>query len=218
MEDILDIKYGDITLIKKISPYIKPSGAKEAKGLFRCYCGKEFESLIQYVKSKRRTSCGCQPTKAHGLYKHTLYKRWENMMSRCYDNNSINYNNYGNKGITVIEEWKTFINFYNWSISNGWEEELSLDRKDGTKNYSPDNCRWVIKTVQSINQKLSKDNTTGYKGVNKTSYGSYRAYISVNHKQIMLGSYNTIIEAVEARNNYIIKNNLEYYEIQTIKN
>jgi hypothetical protein len=74
------------------------------------------------------------------------------MKKRCYYEKSDNYKNYGERGIKVCPEWENdFEAFYDWSIENGYSDELTIDRKDNDKGYSPDNCRWVTYTVQANN-------------------------------------------------------------------
>lgn len=74
------------------------------------------------------------------------------MRSRCNNPNHIGYEFYGGKGIRVIAEWDNFLNFYDWAMSNGYSDRLTIDRIDNTKNYCPTNCRWVSMTVQNNNR------------------------------------------------------------------
>jgi hypothetical protein len=88
------------------------------------------------------------------------------MMTRCYNSNSAEFNNYGGRGITVCEEWKTsFISFKMWAERNGYAENLTIDRIDVNDNYKPSNCRWI--TLQE--QEYNKTNTKyfEYKGQKK---------------------------------------------------
>lgn len=77
-----------------------------------------------------------------------LYSIYRNMLSRCYNKNTSHYLRYGGRGIKVCDEWLSdFKNFYNWSINNGYSNDLTIDRRNNDLDYCPDNCRWVsIKT------------------------------------------------------------------------
>lgn len=82
-----------------------------------------------------------------------LYQIWVAMRHRCNDDNNRHY---GAKGIKVCEEWNDFINFKSWSLSQGYTDSLTIDRINGDKGYSPDNCRWVDNYVQHNNQSNNK--------------------------------------------------------------
>lgn len=89
-----------------------------------------------------------------GIAKTRLYIIWSHMKQRCYNEKDLNYKKYGAKGITVCNEWlDDFMEFRNWAISNGYQEELTLDRIDGSKEYSPENCRWATYKQQGNNRK-----------------------------------------------------------------
>lgn len=85
----------------------------------------------------------------HGLSKHPLYKTWNNVTQRVGKHKSY-------KNIEVCNEWLTFINFYNWSVNNGWEKGLTIDRIDNFGNYEPKNCRWVTMKIQLRNQSRNR--------------------------------------------------------------
>lgn len=66
----------------------------------------------------------------------------------------------------MCEEWKNdFKTFYDWAISSGWRQGLSIDRIDVNGNYCPENCRWITMKEQAQNRR----NTVfiEYKGVKK---------------------------------------------------
>lgn len=103
------------------------------------------------------------------------------MKYRCYNPKATNYCNYGARGITICDEWldskrinvshrnnptKGFLAFKNWALANGYAENLTLDRIDNSKGYSPENCRWVTTKVQNNNRRSNLLIT--YKGQIKT--------------------------------------------------
>lgn len=74
------------------------------------------------------------------------------MKDRCYNPKNYSYSKYGKKGITICDEWlnnRTI--FFKWAFENGYNDNLSIDRIDGTKGYFPDNCRWATAKQQARN-------------------------------------------------------------------
>ena len=184
-------------------------------GVYECqYCGKEFEAITRNIKKGNTRSCGClhngQPT--HRLASHRFYKTWIGVIHRCTNHKSPSYKDYGGRGITVCEEWLDVRNFIEWAEATHPNiEGMSLDRIDNDKGYSPDNCRWANKTTQRLNQRIKKNNTSGFVGIywnNKNN--TWRTFIHLNTVRFNIGSFLTIEEAVQARDNYIIQNSLPH--------
>ena len=94
--------------------------------------------------------------KGKPVYNTRLYKIWDNMLQRCNNPNNTHYSFYGGKGITVCECWKDFLQFKEWAERSGYADNLTIDRIDGNKGYSPDNCRWVTRKEQSNNIKTNR--------------------------------------------------------------
>lgn len=134
----------------------------------------------------------------HGKTNSREYRIWAGMISRCYNKKSTGFANYGGKGISVCDSWRD--SFANFHADMGNSEGLSIDRIDGKKGYSPENCRWADRTQQSTNQGLRIDNSTGYKGVmfNKKLH-KYQAYIQTEGKRTHLGVYESLNDAAKAR-------------------
>lgn len=130
--------------------------------LCRCDCGKEIVVRTTALTSGHTKSCGCYakhlrengvPHTTHGNKHSRLYRIWCGMKSRCCNSNVPFYKYYGGKGIAVCEEWQNdFQSFFGWSMANGYEDHLTIDRIDNDGNYEPSNCRWVSMTVQNRNK------------------------------------------------------------------
>ena len=182
-------------------------------GLYECqYCGKEFEARTTHIKSGNTKSCGCLNGDAHRLASHKFYQTWYNMIHRCTNAKSPAYKHYGGRGITVCEEWLDIANFVAWcDVTYLNIEGLSLDRIDNDKGYSPENCRWTDRTTQNTNRRMKSINTSGYTGVSYHIRDEvWAATIGINNKFKHIGSFLTKEEAVLARDNYIIENNLPH--------
>ena len=106
------------------------------------------------------------PKVKHGEHGTRLYSIWRNMKQRCLNQNRSAYSAYGGRGISLCEEWKDYILFRDWAISNGYSDSLTLDRKNNELGYSPDNCRWATIKQQSNNTRTNR--TIEYNGETHT--------------------------------------------------
>ena len=80
----------------------------------------------------------------HGMSYEKIYNVWRQMRQRCSNPNNKYYYIYGGKGVRVCNEWENdYMRFYEWAMSNGYENGLTIDRKETNGNYEPDNCRWI---------------------------------------------------------------------------
>lgn len=148
----------------------------------------------------------------HDMSHSIIYRRYRDMISRCFRKNACNYKHYGARGISVCDEWANkengFLNFYNWSMMNGYNENLSIDRIDNDGNYEPSNCRWATKSVQ--NMSMRHKNTSGYVGISKHSMSDrWYGRVKVDKKCHYTGMSKNIHEAAKMRNDYIISNGLD---------
>jgi hypothetical protein len=126
------------------------------------------------------------------------------MMGRCLDNKNRHYGNYGGRGISVCDTWRNYDNFLR-DMGRRPSDKHSIERIDNDKGYSKDNCVWATRTQQNTNRRLFKNNTSGHKGVSiyKTKDGNtlYRVSIQRNKLRVFLGSFSSLDDALQARNN-----------------
>lgn len=193
--DLTGEKYNMLTVIRLAR--VSDRGFKI--WLCLCDCGNEKELYGTVIKSGKTKSCGCLTR--HGMTGTPIYLTWKRMFKRCYSIKDVAYPNYGGRGIKVCERWSEkysgFPNFYN--DMGDIPEGMSLDRIDVNGDYSPENCRWATKSVQSYNQRVQKRSKSGKTGVREFK-GRWVANIQHEGERIFLGSFETFEEAATARN------------------
>lgn len=143
----------------------------------QCKCG-----TIKSIKGDKLVgdytkSCGCRENKANSIHRLSytrIYKILSQMKSRCYRLSNPAYLRYGGRGIKVCDEWFDNVeSFYRWSIENGYSEDLTIDRIDNNKGYSPDNCRWADKKTQANNNSRNAKVTYNGQTMNKIQWAEY---------------------------------------------
>ena len=170
---------------------------KKHRWVCRCVCGQIKVTETGHLLSGRSAHCGC----LGGSY-HKLYSRFQSILQRCYNENQINYHEYGGRGIKVCDRWNpseggSFQNFLN--DMGECPEGMTIDRVDVNGDYCPENCKWETGSVQHFNTRKHKTNKSGRTGVSKTRSGKFSAYITIDSKTVGLGTFNTFEEAVTAR-------------------
>ena len=134
--------------------------------LCQCSCGNTKVVLGDKLKSGNTKSCGCYQQEFRANLENTAakerrdytYKSYHAMMGRCYNSKYPAYPKYGAKGIVVCARWR-----FGENEASGWEcfyadmgpraENLSIDRKDNEKGYTPENCRWATQAEQHANRR-----------------------------------------------------------------
>lgn len=165
--DLTSKKVGRLKVLYRLHNYRK----KGVYWLCVCDCGNLKIVSSNNLRNGHTKSCGClqkEPTNIiHGKSDTRLYKIYGCMKDRCNNKLHPAYFDYGERGIKICDEWlHDFQAFYDWSMSNEYDETLTIDRIDNNKGYSPDNCRWVDMKTQVRNRRNTKYIT--YKGETKT--------------------------------------------------
>lgn len=182
-DTLIGQKYGKLTVIKV---------ADEGRKRYVCQCDCGNTIILVPSRIKRYKSCGCYEKEnlriisksalTHGKTNTRLYGTWCRMKDRCYNPNIEHYDCYGGRGITICEEWKNnFQAFYDWSMANGYRDDLSIDRINVNGNYEPSNCRWATKVEQMRNRRdtvfvFNNGEKIPISAVSE-QYGIYKTYI-----------------------------------------
>lgn len=152
--DLSGERYGQLEVV-----YRNPEG----KWFCLCDCGGQSYVKTGNLRSGNSRSCGClgraKQVVLHETHKATgtrLHDIWFNMKSRCGNSNNPKFKHYGARGITVCNEWLDFQAFKDWAESNGYSDNLSIERASNDRGYSPENCSWIPMAEQRRNQRRSK--------------------------------------------------------------
>lgn len=154
VKDITGMRFGRLTVIKRADDYLCGKN-RLTQWLCKCDCGECKTVLANSLSRGKTRSCGCYRKEyvarkniTHKQSHTRLYAEWRNMINRCKFNT-----HYKNNKIDICDEWaNNFVSFYEWSIINGYSDDLTLDRVDNDRGYSPNNCRWVSTIIQQNNK------------------------------------------------------------------
>jgi len=106
------------------------------------------------------------------------------MKQRCFNNSHPNYKYYGGRGISICKEWFTFENFYNWAVENGYQDGLTIERKNNDGDYCPENCTWIPKSKQQQNTR--KTIRVKINGIHFRSLKEAAKYYNVNYNIVCI--------------------------------
>jgi len=157
-KDLTGMVFGRLTVINRSN---KTTGSPYFWNCL-CNCGNYNEVRSDRLINGQTTSCGCFRSESsservsilnttHGLSNDDLYRTWQGMMSRCYNQNNEKYKDYGGRGITVCERWHDVRNFIEDIISK--PENVTIDRKNVNGNYEPNNVQWASDKEQQNNKR-----------------------------------------------------------------
>jgi hypothetical protein len=105
------------------------------------------------MKTRRCNSCAKKGNRVtHGMSETRTYRIWCSMYTRCNYQKNVSYKNYGGRGITICERWRSFENFFA-DMGHPPSDKHSIDRVNNDGNYEPSNCRWATPNEQAGNSR-----------------------------------------------------------------
>ena len=157
--DLTGKQFGRLTVVRLYSRSSrKPT--RPTMWLCKCECGNEVVVRRGNLLNGNTKSCGCLRTDNMGAYTpnaNRLWNSWRSMRFRCNNKASNRYHLYGGRGIKVCEDWdKSFEAFKEWSLQNGYADNLTIDRIDVNGDYRPENCRWIPIEEQGRNKRTNR--------------------------------------------------------------
>lgn len=175
IDDLTEKRFGRLTVVGRAD-----IESRKTYWVCQCDCGNMKTVRSDSLKCGAIRSCGClkKEQNIHNLSQSAakkkyneagfkvggtrLYEIWQGMKKRCYKKTEPCYERYGGRGITICDEWKNdFMAFHDWALQSGYTDELTIDRKDNNKGYSPDNCRWSTAKEQGRNRRSNIKITIG---------------------------------------------------------
>ncbi|MDP9438291.1 MAG: hypothetical protein M3P49_06060 [Actinomycetota bacterium] len=157
-QDLTGRTFGRLTVLERAE-----NRWRMRRWLCECECGTHKVVTGKSLQTGETKSCGCLRNEQnrvanlkHGKTKTPEFVTWANMLNRCHKPGHPSYPEYGGKGLAVCEEWRDSFGAFLRDMGPRPSPTHSIDRIDGTKGYSPDNCRWATSGEQIRNRRVTR--------------------------------------------------------------
>lgn len=215
-DNLIEKTFGRLTVIDKANDYISPSGHKYARWLCECSCNNHTKKIIRESNliNGKTTSCGCRVKEENK--KFNKYDLSNDEYGIGYTTNTNDQFLFDKEDFDLIKNFCWSVNVYGYIcctrrhntsvllhrlVVNADNDKLVDHKNHNTFDNRKSNLRIVDKSQNMMNRRIAKNNTSGVTGITwRKDTNKWRVRIQANNKSINIGSYDTIEDAIEARN------------------
>jgi hypothetical protein len=199
----LNLRQKELTMLEtlKVKARTRIKASRTCVGCGDVFCAPPSSNKRSCIKPECRAIAAKMKGKRHGESGTRLHNIWCGMKSRGEGTKSKSVAKYY-EHVSVCDEWKSYEEFRDWSLANGYRDDLEIDRIEVSGDYSPSNCRWANRTQQMQNTGVREVNnkTSRFKGVQYMKHlvlKPWRAVISINGKPKHLGCFASEVDAAK---------------------
>lgn len=165
--DITNRRFGYLLVIRRHGSY-RTKTYTNATWNCKCDCGKTISGIRgTFLRDGHTKSCGCKTQdlkrESRGTHGDSNYRKKTRLLrihnhikQRCYNPKNCKFHIYGGKGVSVCKEWHDYVKFKQWALANGYQEHLTIDRKDSDGDYTPENSQWITLAENSRKGAISR--------------------------------------------------------------
>lgn len=151
-KDLTGMKFSKWLVLK----WHSRSKARQSLWLCRCECGTEKPVAGQTLVNGTSRSCLTCSLTTHGMSDTPEFRIWKHVIARCCNPNDAAYEDYGERGISVSDEWRSSFEAFFADMGTRPSSAHSIERRNNNGNYEKSNCYWATRSEQQRNKRNNR--------------------------------------------------------------